>query len=402
MGIHVLVNMNGYTKGARNEIFALRPAPIQVMWLGYPGTSGASFMDYIITDKQTSPLSLAAQYSEQLAWMPHTFFIGDHMRMFPHLKERIIMADSKDIDGSLQDNVAVINAVDTQPIKDVATLAKVSMESNMGGEVHTAAVTVAELATTQPINNMIRDGQVQTNVNGGTIQNGLATQINAKAATGEEVPEQIMVTTRQQYGLPDDAIVYCNFNQLYKIDPATLRMRVNILNRVQNAVLWLLRFPQVGETNIHVAAQQMGLKPGKLIFSNVAAKEEHVRRGQLVDVCLDTPLCNGHTTGMDVLWAGTPMVTLPGETLASRVASSQLHTLGLAELVARTREDYENIAVRLGTDPDYRRAIRNKVWKGRAESPLFGVQTYTKNLEDLYYKMFQKFQKGEKVSHITQ
>ena len=155
------------------------------------------------------------------------------------------MADSKDIDGSLQDNVAVINAGDTQPIKDVATLAKVSMESNMGGEVHTAAVTVAELATTQPINNMIRDGQVQTNVNGVTIQNGLATQINAKAATGEEVPEQIMVTTRQQYGLPDDAIVYCNFNQLYKIDPATLRMWVNILNRVQNAVLWLLRFPQV-------------------------------------------------------------------------------------------------------------------------------------------------------------
>jgi len=37
-----------------------------------------------------------------------------------------------------------------------------------------------------------------------------------------------------------------------------------------------------------------------------------VRRGQLADVCLDTPICNGHTTGMDVLWAGTPMVTLPG------------------------------------------------------------------------------------------
>ena len=260
-GIHVLVNMNGYTKGARNEIFALRPAPIQVMWLGYPGTSGASFMDYIITDKQTSPLSLASQYSEQLAWMPHTFFIGDHMRMFPHLKERIIVADSKDLEGSLQDNVAVINAVDTQPIKEVANLAKVSMEANMGGEVHTAAVTVAELATTQPINNMIRDGQVQTNVNGVTIQNGLATQINAKAATGEEVPEQIMVTTRQQYGLPDDAIVFCNFNQLYKIDPATLRMWVNILNRVQNGVLWLLRFPQV-KKNFDLMIPQFNLFSG--------------------------------------------------------------------------------------------------------------------------------------------
>jgi protein O-GlcNAc transferase len=53
---------------------------------------------------------------------------------------------------------------------------------------------------------------------------------------------------------------------------------------------------------------------------------------------------------MDVLWAGTPMVTLPGETLASRVASSQLCTLGLSEMVAATREDYENIAVKLGND----------------------------------------------------
>ena len=61
-----------------------------------------------------------------------------------------------------------------------------------------------------------------------------------------------------------------------------------------------------------VTAQALVLASGRIIFSNVAAKEEHVRRGQLADVCLDTPLCNGHTTGMDVLWAGTPMVTLPG------------------------------------------------------------------------------------------
>ena len=59
-------------------------------------------------------------------------------------------------------------------------------------------------------------------------------------------------------------------------------------------------------------AQALGLGNGRILFSNVAAKEEHVRRGQLADICLDTPLCNGHTTGMDVLWAGTPMVTLPG------------------------------------------------------------------------------------------
>lgn len=75
-----------------------------------------------------------------------------------------------------------------------------------------------------------------------------------------------------------------------------------------------------------------------------------MRRGQLADVCLDTPLCNGHTTSMDVLWTGTPVVTLPGETLASRVAASQLNTLGCPELVARTRQEYQDIAIRLGTD----------------------------------------------------
>lgn len=114
----------------------------------------------------------------------------------------------------------------------------------------------------------------------------------------------------------------------------------------------MLRFPAAGEANVHSIAQNYGLPPGRIVFSNVAAKEEHVRRGQLVDICLDTPLCNGHTTGMDVLWAGTPMVTLPGETLASRVASSQLTCLGVPELIAKSYDDYENIAARLGNDRD--------------------------------------------------
>lgn len=82
-------------------------------------------------------------------------------------------------------------------------------------------------------------------------------------------------------------------------------------------MLWLLRFPAVGEPNIQQYAQNLGLSQNRIIFSPVAPKEEHVRRGQLADVCLDTPLCNGHTTGMDVLWAGTPMVTMPGNAMGN-------------------------------------------------------------------------------------
>merc|ERR1719293_207779 len=177
----------------------------------------------------------------------------------------------------------------------------------------------------------------------------------------------------------------------------------NILKRVPNSIVWVLKFPALGEKHVHDwIKKHHGLEKHRVKFSPVAPKEEHVRRGQIADVCLDTPLCNGHTTGMDVLWAGTPMVTLPGETLASRVASSQLCTLDLEELVAKSREDYENIAVKLGNDKEYRRAIRAKVWDGRINSPLFDVRIYAKDLEDLVYKMWEKFRKGEKPNHITQ
>lgn len=85
---------------------------------------------------------------------------------------------------------------------------------------------------------MIASGQIQTSVNGLILQNGLATnQTHGKAATGEEVPQSIVITSRQQYGLPEDAIVYCNFNQLYKIDPPTLQMWVNVSNERISIIL---------------------------------------------------------------------------------------------------------------------------------------------------------------------
>lgn len=266
-GINVLVNMNGYTKGARNEIFALRPAPVQVMWLGYPGTSGASFMDYLITDKITSPLELLPQYSEKLAYMPNTYFIGDHKQMFPHLKERLIVSDKNGSIGNVADNVAVINATDLSPlventdVKEIHEVINNSLVSanSRGDQKLEISLKVAELPTTTQIDTMIASGQVQTSVNGVLVTNGLATQqTNNKAATGEEVPQNIVITTRKQYYLPDDAIVYCNFNQLYKIDPLTLQSWVYILQNVPNSVLWLLRFPAVGETNIKRTVEELG------------------------------------------------------------------------------------------------------------------------------------------------
>ena len=90
------------------------------MWLGYPGTSGASYMDYIVTDSFTSPLEYQKQYSEKLAFMPDTFFIGDHMQMFPHLMQKVVV---KQLEGEkFRDNNIVLNGVNLQVFKDTADI----------------------------------------------------------------------------------------------------------------------------------------------------------------------------------------------------------------------------------------------------------------------------------------
>lgn len=90
------------------------------MWLGYPGTSGASYMDYIITDAFTSPVEYDFQYSEKLAFMPDTFFVGDHMQMFPHMMQKIVIK-LKDGDR-FTDNSIVLNGIDLQSIRDTAEI----------------------------------------------------------------------------------------------------------------------------------------------------------------------------------------------------------------------------------------------------------------------------------------
>jgi protein O-GlcNAc transferase len=89
------------------------------MWLGYPNTSGAPYMDYLITDEITSPLSLSSQYSEKLAYMPYTFFIGDHANMFRHMTEKAVIIQSQQTNNNINttvDNRSIVNGTNLKPI----------------------------------------------------------------------------------------------------------------------------------------------------------------------------------------------------------------------------------------------------------------------------------------------
>jgi len=87
-----------------------------VLWIGFPGTSGASYIDYIITDMVTSPVEFASQYTEKFAYMPQTYFIGDHRQMFPHMCDRIILINRMHGKENMSENVVILNGIDLSPI----------------------------------------------------------------------------------------------------------------------------------------------------------------------------------------------------------------------------------------------------------------------------------------------
>ena len=314
-GIHLLIDLNGFTRGSRLEIFAMRPAPIQLMYMGFPGTSGAKYIDYLVTDRVTSPPELAHVYTEALLWMPHSYFVNDHRQALngPHC-------------GILPPEMV------TQHWADAATHPPLAPFSWY--EAH---------------------------------------------APESLSPREVL---RHKYGLPPFAFVYCCFNQLYKLDPPTFRSWAAVLREVPNSVLWLLRFPALAVPHITAAAAAEGLAPERIFWSDVTDKAAYIARASLADAFLDTPTCNGHTTGTDVLWAGLPVITSPRQSMASRVAASLCHAVGCPEMVADDMEAYVRLAVRLGVDRGYHLSLRRKLWENRLTTPLFDTRLWTKNWEE--------------------
>jgi predicted O-linked N-acetylglucosamine transferase (SPINDLY family) len=80
LGIDIAVDLKGFTSGARPDIFANRAAPVQVSYLGYPGTMGAGYIDYIIADRTVLPEDARRHYSEKVVYLPYSYQVNDDKR----------------------------------------------------------------------------------------------------------------------------------------------------------------------------------------------------------------------------------------------------------------------------------------------------------------------------------
>ncbi len=287
-GIDILVDVNGHTRDARIGVFARRPAPIQVNWLGYPGTMGSSFHNYIVADDWTIPEYAENWYSERVLRLPC---------YQPNDRKRIV---------------------------------------------------------------------------------------------DETVP------TRADFGLPDDAFVFCCFNASHKFTRFSFDRWMEIMRGTENSVLWLLDYSTETNQRLREQAEARGVAGSRLHFAPKLPNPRHLARYPLADMFLDSVPYGAHTTASDALWMGVPVLTWSGRCFASRVCGSLLRSAGLPDMVCDTPDDFVSRAIHLaGKGRGELEIVKARLEANRDTCTLFDVAKLSRNLEGLYRQMRDEYLAGK-------
>ncbi len=190
--------------------------------------------------------------------------------------------------------------------------------------------------------------------------------------------------SRADVGLPEEGFVFCAFNNTEKIDRRVFGIWMKILKRVDGSILWLSRglSPAV-EDNLRAAATAAGVDATRLFFAaRLPDKAEHLARHRLCGLFLDTLLINAHTTALDALWSGLPLLTVEGARFGSRFGAMALRTLGLEDMIMPTTAAYEDRAVYLATHPAALEDLRGRLAGNLYTAPLFRTDLFCRDLED--------------------
>jgi predicted O-linked N-acetylglucosamine transferase (SPINDLY family) len=199
---------------------------------------------------------------------------------------------------------------------------------------------------------------------------------------------------RAELGLPDDAVVLCCFNQTYKLSPGMLDLWARILAGAPRSVLWMLAWNPHARENLLRELGARGVPAERVFFAAKLELADHIARLRAADLFLDTWPCNAHTTASEALWAGVPVLTVPGATFASRVAASLVAACGLADLACRSADDYVELATALANEPATLQGIKAHLEVHRRSLPLFDAQRLARAMDALLARMHERHLAG--------
>lgn len=196
---------------------------------------------------------------------------------------------------------------------------------------------------------------------------------------------------RVDFGVSECAFVFCCFNAAYKIEPVVFASWMRILQAVPDSVLWLSN-PQCAtfQENIRYQAESLGVSADRLIFAETLPFPEYMARCRLADLFLDTFVYNAGSTAIAVLQAGVPVLTVPGDTYASRMGASVCAAAGLEEMICNSSEEYEKRAIYFATHRDELAKIRQKLEANLQSAALFDTALFVRNLEAALLEILPK------------
>ncbi|MCP5248791.1 MAG: tetratricopeptide repeat protein [Candidatus Accumulibacter sp.] len=207
--------------------------------------------------------------------------------------------------------------------------------------------------------------------------------------------------SRADAGLPTEGFVFCSFNNSYKFNPAVFDLWCRLLRELPDSCLWLSQPGGSAEERLRQEAQARAVDPARIVFApRVASRLDHLSRLQLADLALDPFPYNSHSSAIDVLWAGVPMVALLGETFPGRVGASVLRAARLDELIAGSPDDYCRIALALARDRQRLQALRATLADDKRACPLFDMPRFVGALEDVYFRMWEQHLQGVRAALV--
>jgi protein O-GlcNAc transferase len=210
--------------------------------------------------------------------------------------------------------------------------------------------------------------------------------------------------SREDCGLPEDAFVFCAFNNPEKINRPAFDAWMKILAAVPHSVLWLSKVKGAPEQMemLRRQATDRGIAGDRLVFAErLPNKAEHYARHQHIGLFLDTMTLNASTTALDALWAGVPLLAVRGDRFSNRISNTMLHWMGLGDMVVDDVDAYVARAIHLAHHPDELAALRERLQANRETTPLFQVGRFARHLEHLYEAMWQRYCRGEKPQAIS-
>jgi predicted O-linked N-acetylglucosamine transferase (SPINDLY family) len=276
--IDVLVDTVMHMDGVRLGTFARKPAPVQVTWLAYPGSTGLTRMDYRITDPVLDPPGETNDFYTERSIRLESFWC---------------------------------------------------FESPVGSPA-----------------------------------------VNAPPAE------------------KNGYITFGCLNSFSKINDAVLEVWREILAAVPDSRL-VLRPPK-GKITARVR-EKLGADPARVIGLPYESRLKYFKLYQGIDLALDPFPYTGHTTTLDSLWMGVPVITLPGPTIVSRGSLSILTHLGLMELAAGTKAGYVALAVALARDMGRLRSLRAGLRERLQRSVLMDANRFVQQAESAYRAVWRKW-----------